>query len=327
MPPTQQGLFGSLAPDPADGPTVAPCNVPPDLVELGEALPRGLFLGTSSWAFPGWRGLVYSPRAAANRLSRHGLAAYSSHPLLRAVGIDRTFYAPIDEADFAGYRAGVPSTFRFLVKAWAEITSPTMPRQNGDNPRYLDAEATIDRVIAPAVEGLDDRLGPLLFQFPPQGRATTKAPARFAARVHEFLTSLPRGLDYAVELRDAELLTPDYAAAIADASAQHCYSVHPRMPSLAEQRELVPFGGPVTVRWMLHAGFGYDEAKARYTPFDALIDPDPVTRDGIADLCAAALGQGLTATVIVNNKAEGSAPLSITELAKVIAAERRGADV
>lgn len=322
--PRQQSLFGAPAEDDAlrDRSATRPAEVAPSLRELAAALPRTLRLGTSSWSFAGWAGFVYADGCKQTRLAKEGLAAYAQHPLLRTVGVDRTFYAPIDESDFAGYARSAPKDFRFLVKAWSDVTTPRLRgaggRPAGENPRYLDVETTLDRVLTPAALGLGDALGPLLFQFPPQGKAITREPDRFAARLNAFFSALPKGPCYAVELRDAELFTKGYVDALRDCGARHCHSVHPAMPSVLEQCELAPLRGEAVVRWMLQPGLEYDEAKDRYAPFDQLVDPDPVRREQIAELCSNAIAQGLPVTVVANNKAEGSAPKTLFLLAEAI---------
>ena len=97
--PAQPSLFPEPAPPP-----VVPASPHPDDVRLGAALPARFFFGTSSWSFPGWYGLVYGERGTVSRFSRHGLTAYASHPLLSAVGIDRSYYAPVPEQEYAAYR-------------------------------------------------------------------------------------------------------------------------------------------------------------------------------------------------------------------------------
>ena len=72
-------------------------------------------LGTSSWSFPGWRGLVYEGQHAQATLSRKGLAAYAAIPLLRTVSLDRTFYA--DKPDWALFRK-VLTKARTTVESW-----------------------------------------------------------------------------------------------------------------------------------------------------------------------------------------------------------------
>lgn len=324
--PQQQFLFGAPPNKNEDtkGSATQPAAVGDDLRQLATSLPPSLRLGTSSWSFAGWADIVYAPGCKQTRLSREGLAAYAQHPLLRGVGLDRTFYAPIAQSDFEEYAASVPATFRFLVKAWSDVTTPRLRGAGGRlgaaNPRWLDVDTTIDRVLSPAVLGLGDKLGPLLFQFSPQGKAITKDPPAFAARLHAFFSALPKGPCYAVELRDRELFTKDYIDAIAANGVRHCHSVHPAMPSVVEQCELAPPCGEAVLRWMLQPGLHYDEAKDRYAPFSAIVDPDPVRRSEVAEVAARALANGLPVTIVANNKAEGSAPLTLIELARAIRA-------
>jgi uncharacterized protein YecE (DUF72 family) len=310
---------------------VGPASVSHEVTKLGRRLPRELYLGTSSWYFPGWKGIVWDRAATESELARHGLDAYARHPLLRSVGIDRTFYAPVPAAQFAAYAQQVPGHFRFLVKAPQQVTSAYLRNEDGKpagNRRFLDAALAIESFIQPCCEGLGNKAGPLLFQFSPLGRVVTREPARFAQRLHDFLAALPRPgtggvpLDalYAVELRDPELLTRALFAALKDANARYCLGVHPRMPPVAAQAAaMAGFGhGPLVVRWNLHAGHVYEEAKAQYAPFDRLVEEDSATRESIARLVAATLAAKQPAFVIANNKAEGSAPLTLVKLAQAI---------
>ncbi|MCU0805137.1 MAG: DUF72 domain-containing protein [Burkholderiales bacterium] len=315
---------------PAD---IGPAETAPAVAALGRQLPQGVYLGTSSWAFPGWAGIVYDRAGAESALSRRGLAAYSRHPVLRAVGIDRTFYTPIGARDFAAYAEQVPAGFRFLVKAPAAVTDAVIRsergRAAGDNPRFLDAALALDSFVRPALDGLGDKAGPLVFQFSPLGRGAASEPARFVARLHGFLDALRRSLGgatalLAVEVRDPEILGDGLAAALDDVRARFCFGVHSRMPSVAAQAAAMAAcaPGPLVARWNLHSGFGYEEAKAQYAPFDRIVDEDPETRGALAALAADAIGRGDPAFVIANNKAEGSAPLTVIELARAIVAAR-----
>jgi uncharacterized protein YecE (DUF72 family) len=256
------------------------------------------------------------------------LAAYASHPLLKTVCIDRAFHAPLEKAQYAAYAAQVPERFRFVVKApWSCTAAWTRPDGGKPvgNPTFLDARVAIDTFITPCTEGLGEKAGVLLFQFPPLGRARLREPGRFVERLRAFLAALPSGPLYAVEMRDASILTRRFMKALNETGVRYCVSVHPRMPAVAAQAAaMAGFGpGPLIVRWNLNAQHAYDVAKARYSPFDRLVDEDPSTRESIARLVAAPLSAGHAAYVIVNNKAEGSAPLSVAKLATAIAAARR----
>ncbi|MBY0280345.1 DUF72 domain-containing protein [Candidatus Binatia bacterium] len=296
---------------------------------LAQRLPSELRLGTSSWSFPGWRGIVYDDGATQARLARSGLAAYARHRLLRTVGLDRTYYAALNVEDYATYAAQVPRGFRFLVKAPEALTIaryPTHERYGAlrgtDNATFLDAAWAEDALVGPACEGLGHALGVILFQMPPQPAWALGGRERFAERLARFLGALPVGPVYAVELRTEKLLGGAYAQALESAGAVHCFNVHPTMPDVALQAATIdPTRGPaLVVRWMLGGAQRYEAARERYRPFDALVDEDPAARASIAELCADAVRRGRPAYCVINNKAEGSAPLSAFKLAAEIAA-------
>jgi uncharacterized protein YecE (DUF72 family) len=298
------------------------------MAAVAGCLPAHLYLGTSSWAFPGWQGLVYDRAAAPGELARHGLAAYAQHPLLRTVCLDRTFYAPLPAADLAAYAAVVPDAFRFIVKAHAWCTQPVLrqPRRSGPysqarNEHFLHPGYATEQVVQPYLTGLGDKAGAIVLQFSPFEVHAVGGPQRFAERLHAFLGALPRGPLYAVELRNASLLTPAYQAALTDLGVCHCYNIHPSMPALQEQMRLVPpqAAPALIIRWMLHPARRYAEATTRYQPFDRIVDDDPHNRQSVASMCLAALAAGCPAFVIANNKAEGSAPCTVARLATCLA--------
>ncbi len=289
-------------------------------MRLASRLPEGVRLGTSSWAFAGWTGLVYDRALPEKVLSRDGLAAYSRHPLLRTVGLDRSFYAPLPAPEYRRLSEQVPPGFRFLVKAPQSLTAAFTFETREPSPHFLDPAAACDLFVGPCLEGLGATAGPLVFQFPPQGRAATRDPAAFAARLARFLEGLPGGPLYAVELRDRELLAPETMRALACAGARLCLSVHARLPPITVQAAAATSlgAGPMVIRWNLHASFAYEEARSRYAPFDRLVDEDPATRHAIAAMCRESSARGDEAWVIANNKAEGSAPLTLARLASAI---------
>ena len=187
------------------------------------------------------------------------------------------------------------------------------------NEYFLHPGYAIEHVVQPCLTGLRDKAGPILFQFSPLDVRAVGGPQRFAARVHAFLAALPRGPQYAVELRNASLLTPAYRAALADCDVCHCFNIHPSMPALQEQMRVVPpeDAPALILRWMLHPARRYEEAKTRYQPFDRIVDDDPHNRQTIATMCLTALVAGRPAFVIANNKAEGSAPGTVSSWLRV----------
>jgi len=331
--PPQLELFGpapGVAAEPPRPPEPpAPAPVGEGLRELAARLPREVRLGTSSWSFPGWTGLVYAREVSGELLAREGLPAYAQHPLFRTVGVDRTFYGPVPAETFRAWAAAVPEDFRFLVKAHEVLTLQRFPlherygaRRGEENPSFLDPAYARDAVVAPMVEGLGSRAGPLLFQFPPQEVQSLGGPGRFADRLHAFLAALPAGPAYAVELRNRELYTADVADVLEDVGAIPVLAAWRHLPPLPQQSARLRARGAsaLVVRWMLPPGLGYEEARELYAPFDRLVNEDPAVRGDIADLVAEAFGEGRPVYVSVNNKAEGSAPVSVERLAAAVVA-------
>ena len=305
--------------------------------QLEAAFGKRLHLGTSSWYFPGWAGLVWDDQPySESDLSRHGLAAYARHPLLRSVSLDRTFYRAIDAGTYAKLARQTPDDFRFVVKAPSEITDAVLratdtgaPLQ--DNPFFLDARRALATAVQPAVEGLGDKLGALVFQISPLPAAWLRNSNalldRFSALWRAVVPAMPASAFTAVELRDARMLTPRLTAHLAQHHVRYCVGLHDRMPSAAGQMqaERAAGRGDFICRWNLHQGLRYNQAKAQWAPFDRLQAPDVETRETLARAVVAALADGHRAFVTINNKAEGSAPLSVIELAKAILREAGGA--
>ena len=330
----QSDLFGSAAPVPAAASKsrgVQPAVSQPELEALARRLPPGVHLGTSTWSFPGWRGIVYGDDYSNTKLSRDGLSAYSAHPLLRSVSIDRSFYAPLSLAEYARYASQVPEHLRFIVKAPASVTDAFIRGERGapgsGNPAFLDARIAIDEFVTPCIGGLGAKAGALVFQIPPLPDAMIVEPSRFTDRLATFLGALPPlegDACYAVELRDAVMLTPRFIRALRDANVRYCIGVHARMPDVRRQAKALALldeqkKGPLIVRWSLHSGFKYEQAKAKYEPFDRIVDEDIDTRAALAELAAQYAIAGQPVVIAANNKAEGSAPLTCFELARGIA--------
>jgi uncharacterized protein YecE (DUF72 family) len=326
----QLSLFSEDEPGHAasDALPVGPATVESEVLELAMQLPRHLYMGTSSWFFPGWHGLVWDRVADEATLARTGLDAYSRHPLLNTVCIDRTFHAALDADQYSAYAAQVPERFRFVVKAPGAVTQSWLRSADGTpkgNPAFLDSAYAIEHFVEPCLRGLGPKAGALLFQFPPLGRAQLRERSRFIGRLHEFLAALPQGPLYAVEVRDAAVLSRPFFAALREAGAHYTVAVHPRLPAVAVQAAAMAGSGPgpLVVRWNLNPRETYDRAKARYSPFDRLVDEDVSTRESIARLIAAPLTADQPVFVIANNKAEGSAPLTLARLAAATVAALR----
>jgi len=300
---------------------------------LARTLPPGLWLGTSSWAYPGWAGIVWEGDYNETLLSKQGLSAYSRHPLLRTVSIDRSFYRPLSASQYAAYAAQVPDDFRFVVKAPSLVADAMVRDEAGrgqkENPAFLDPLLASQQFLQPAIEGLGHKIGALVFQLSPLPASMLAQLPAVLERLRRMLNALPslqpvapNGV-VAVEVRNPEFLTPVFAAVLREAGETYCLGLHPKLPSIELQlpvlRALWP--GPMVCRWNLnrmHGSYGYEEARGLYSPYNQLVDPDLETRDALARVIVGTTGAGHPAYVTANNKAEGSAPLTVLELAREV---------
>ncbi len=323
-PPPQLTLFGDPPPERPgkrdDGPPSPSEGLPvdPAAADLAARLPATLRFGTSSWSFPGWAGLVYSRPRTPQWLARYGLTEYARHPLFRTVGLDRGYYAPIPEADLASYASQLPAGFDVCTKAPALVTSAIVPESGRtgspvENPHFLDVDVTRRELLDPFERALPANTGPFIFELPPLPPAFRLDPGRFAEALDQFFAGLPTHHRYGVEIRDRALLTPDYAAVLARHRVAHVCNYWSAMPALRQQAAVVrPDAAPfVMIRLLLKPGTRYDARREAYQPFDKIVDADEGMRGEVVDLLKRAVRATQPAYILVNNKAEGSSPLTI----------------
>ncbi len=293
---------------------------PPLDLSADEALarkrPPHVFLGTSSWTFPGWKGIVYPGAPTMEELVAHGLETYSRHPLFNTVGIDRSYYSPLTSLELSSYAKQLPDGFRCVMKVWSRVCSYVDPRTRAPNPNFLDAKLFRDEVLTPALSSFKEHLGPLLFQMLPLSRSELLAPTLFAMKLERFFAELPRGPQYCLELRNPEWMVPGVFDVLARHGVAYVFNHWERMPSLDEQltREAA-FTAPFAVcRLLLPQGVGYEEAREAFAPFDRIQARDDAMRAAVRRLIASTAKARRQLWIIVNNKAEGSSPLTIRGL-------------
>lgn len=138
-----------------------------------------IFVGTSGWQYRDWRGIVY-PEALPQR---SWLADLSRR--FPTIELNNSFYRLPDRSAFERWGAQTPSGFVMAVKASRFITHIRRLRDPAEPVELLFARA----------RGLGDRLGPVLFQLPPQFPAD-------AERLASLLAAIPHDARVAVEFRD-----------------------------------------------------------------------------------------------------------------------------
>ncbi|HEX6106692.1 MAG TPA: DUF72 domain-containing protein [Gemmatimonadales bacterium] len=297
-----------------------------DFSALAARIPPGVRFGTSSWNYPGWRGLVYHRDYEGKGTSTRMLEEYAAFPLFRTVGIDSTFYAPPTDETLEGWARHLPAGFPCVSKVWDQITVHTHSkarnpgRAGQENPDFLNPDVFLEAVYDPYRRYFADHTGPFIFEFQSIPRRSGIGPVEFADRLDAFFSALPRDAQYAVEVRNEEFLTPMYFAVLREHGVAHVFNSWTRMPPIGDQLDLpgsVP--GPfILARALLRTGRTYDEAVDAFAPYDRIQDPNPELRRDLARLVARAVETRIPAYLLVNNRAEGSAPLTIAEIARLL---------
>ena len=281
--------------------------------------------GTSTWTYEGWQGQVYTRHYAKSTFAReclgeYGQYQYKNEPLFRTVGNDSTFYRPPTANQLRRYLNQIPEDFEMCFKVWEEITIPSYAKQprygaraGQPNPRFLDAKLFNELVLTPYREAkFEPHTGPLLFEFQRHGMSTEE----FCAWLDGFFSQLPQDFRYAVEVRNAGLLGPEYHKVLETHRVAHVYNHWSSMPPLAEQyQRMGGFTAPFTVlRLLTPLTMTYEAAKKQAEPYTKIVKELPEMRRDTVTLVKQAITEKRQAYVLVNNRSEGNAPLTVQAL-------------
>lgn len=158
-----------------------------------------LYVGTSGYSYPKWKGRFYPKDLPTSEMLRF----YASH--FRAVEINSSFYRMPDPSTLKSWAVEVSEDFVFALKAPQQITHRL---------RLRAADDAVKRFINVAC-ALKQRLGPLLFQLPPNMR-------KDAARLRDFLALLPSQFRVTFEFRHASWFDEEVFGLLRDHSAALC---------------------------------------------------------------------------------------------------------
>lgn len=321
--PDDQLAFGWAQPDEAPSKTDLLPRAQTLAKRLRSLAERGVYIGTSSWKYPGWLGQVYNSALYATRgkLSQKRfndtcLSEYTR--VFPTVCGDFAFYQFPTPAFWQRTFDRVPDGFRFSLKVPEDITVeqfPDMPRYGrragSENRSFLDASIVEDKLLAP-LGPFRDRLGVLVFQFGTFHEGALTDSSRFADRLGLFLDRLPTDcFDFAVEVRNRAFLDQpsQYLDALKAHRVAHCLNSWTRMPSIGEQLDLpdIATTDHVAARFLLRPGRTYKQAVSAFSPYEQVKDPYPEGRDAMRRLLEIFLPQGQKVYVFVNNRLEGNA--------------------
>jgi uncharacterized protein YecE (DUF72 family) len=162
-----------------------------------------IYAGTSGWAYPKWRRGFYPAEVSSKRF----LEYYATR--LNSVEVNYTFLRPVSNDLLKEWLAATPEHFLFAVKAPQAITH--FKRLKG----AARLTKSFLRSLAPLRKA--NRLGPILFQLPPNMKCDV-------SRLRDFLAILPDATQVAFEFRHASWFTEEVYDALRERGAALCFA-------------------------------------------------------------------------------------------------------
>jgi uncharacterized protein YecE (DUF72 family) len=290
--------------------------------KLASLAAGGVYIGTSSWKYEGWVGLLYSDELYRTRgkfsrakFEKTCLAEYGK--VFKTVCLDAGFYQFPSAKMIDGYVSQVPGDFRMSIKVTEDITVrkfPKLPRYGKRagqiNERFLDAELFIASFLGP-LEPYRAQIGTLIFEFGHFHPGDWERGRQFVEVLDRFFSQLPKGWDYSVEVRNPSLLQAEYFEVLHRHGVSHTFNSWSRMPSVAEQMQLPnSFTADfATARFLLKPGRNYEQAVEQFSPYTEIKDPNPEARMALIELLTTPAKPGRPGRrfLYINNRMEGCA--------------------
>jgi uncharacterized protein YecE (DUF72 family) len=281
-----------------------------------------LRIGTCSWKYDSWRGLVYSFKKPINYLEE-----YSKH--YSTVEIDQWFWSlfGIDKVSLPSpftvkeYLESVPKDFKFTIKIPNSITLTHFYRKAKTdplivNPHFLSAE--LFKNFMELIEPLRDYVGPLMFQFEYLNKQKMGSQQEFQERITVFVEEIERSLSYCLEIRNPNYLNEKYFQFLNDLKLGHVFLQGYYMPPVVQIYQ--KFGSTIddTTVIRLHGPDRSDIEKLSGGNWDKILESRDKELTEIAKMVRDLLDRKVNVYVNMNNHYEGSAPLSIKRLEKFL---------
>lgn len=157
-------------------------------------------IGTSGWDYAAWKGKFYPDTVPSGQLLPEYAKSFAT------VEINRSFYRLPTHRALVTWREQTPDDFIFACKASRYLTH---------RKKLKDPDEPVNRLMR-TLEPLENKLGPILFQLPPNWRVNPE-------RLEVLLQRLPAGHRYTFELRDQSWLREDIYELLEQHNAALCF--------------------------------------------------------------------------------------------------------
>ncbi len=279
---------------------------------------KNIYIGTSSWNYEGWKNLIYFKNYKNKKdFFENSIKEYSS--IFQTVGIDYTYYDWPKEEVIKKYYEETPQHFVFALKVTDKITIYKYPKlkkfssnAGSINEFFLNADLFYEKFIKP-IEPYKTKIGPIIFEFShfyPEMNFTGR---ELVERLDFFFEKFKNNFIFCVEIRNSNWLEPLYFETLKKHGVFPVLNSWTKMPSLEIQLqkcEKYKFNSLIS-RILLQPGFNYKTAVKAFYPYNKIGLKNEKLRIDVANIIKSAIKNEQKVFIYVNNRAEGSAPMTI----------------
>lgn len=281
-----------------------------------------LFIGTCSWKYDSWRGIIYSDNKDINYLQEYSRS-------FNSVEIDQWFWSLFGKDKISlplpkvveEYARSVPDNFKFSIKVPNSITLTHFYRKSKsdplkENPHFFSPE--IFSKFIDLLRPIHDKIGIIMFQFEYLNKQKMQSQSIFQQLFSDFFSKCDRNFDYAVEIRNPNYLNRSYFNFLKENQIGHVFLQGYYMPPIFDiynkfetdisYKSVIRLHGPDRS--------GIEEKSVGL--WNKIIEPKDDDISKVTKIIEKLNSRNLDVYVNVNNHFEGSAPLTIEKLRNLI---------
>ena len=295
---------------------------------LNDKYGQNLFIGSCSWRYDSWKGLIYDPEKTYK--SNDYLPDYSRQ--FNTVEIDHWFWSlfptgiklPTQE-EVKIYNDSVPDNFLFSAKVPNALTlthyynnQPTKYNEYAGqaNKHFLNIDLL--KQFLDAIEPLKDKLGPIMFQFEYLNKEKIASQVQLLDALADFFSKAPTGFDYGIEIRNPNFLNKDYSAFLKQFNLSTVLVEGYYMPPVAEVADKIYLstGNSLVIRLQ-----GPDRQKIEKqtgNKWDKVVSPQSESLNSITNMVKKNISLIKRIIININNHYEGCACSTAWRLQEMI---------
>lgn len=276
-----------------------------------------LRIGTCSWKYDSWEGIIYSDKAKLNYLKE-----YSQH--YNTVEVDQWFWSLFEGSPLKmpephvveNYAESVPDDFKFTVKLPNSLTLTHYYKSKKQNPYFLSPELFNEfiKLLTP----IHNKLGPLMLQFEYMNKEKMPSLSELTDRLELFISKIDRNFQLAIEIRNPWYLNKYYFDFLQRNNLSHVflqgYFMPPVFESFSKFKDKI--SNPTIIR--LHGPDRKGIEDETGGNWNEIVAPKDDELKTVRQMVEYFISKEVDVFVNVNNHYEGSAPLTIKKILESI---------